>query len=93
MQTLPNPHAMERVFRKAQHLNLPNSTLVTLELRGFTGSCCDSGRLQVTDCGQWWYQCPAWGLKVSPLPGLFAQSLGTTLHNFEGIDVSPYYVC
>lgn len=64
MQTLPNPPLMQRVFKKAHHLNLPNSSIVVLELKGFTGSCCDSGRLQVAECGQWWYQCPNWGLKV-----------------------------
>jgi hypothetical protein len=66
MQTLPRQTLMEQVYKKAHHLNLPNSTIVTLDLAKFTGSCCDAGRYTVTECGHWWYQCPDWGLKVRP---------------------------
>lgn len=55
---------VRRVYESALHLNLPNSTMVTLDLGEFTGSCCDSGRYTVTECGHWWYQCPEWGLRV-----------------------------
>mmetsp|Transcript_434 Transcript_434/g.827 ORF Transcript_434/g.827 Transcript_434/m.827 type:complete len:130 (+) Transcript_434:1136-1525(+) len=26
------------------------------------GSCCDSGRMPFGNCGNWWYNCPKWGL-------------------------------
>ena len=64
MQSLPNQPLMSKIYKKAYHLNLPNSTTVTLSLRHMTGSCCDSGRYIVAECGRWWYQCPDWGLKV-----------------------------
>ena len=27
------------------------------------GSCCDDGRFYFKPCGNWWYNCPAWGLR------------------------------
>ena len=65
MQTLPDDKQVRKIYEKAHHLNLPNSTVVQLNLRHSSGSCCDSGRYTVTECGHWWYQCPEWGLKVS----------------------------
>ena len=67
LQTLPPTDAIQKAYRKAYHLNLPNSTVVTVDLHRMKGSCCDSGRYTVTECGHWWYQCPDWGLKVSVL--------------------------
>jgi len=26
------------------------------------GSCCDNGRFDFRDCGNWWYYCPNYGL-------------------------------
>ena len=48
-------------------LNLPNATIITLDYDEREASCCDNGRLIVHPCGQWWYQCPDWGLvNVNP---------------------------
>eukprot|EP00428_Durinskia_dybowskii_P068923 CAMPEP_0170392262 /NCGR_PEP_ID=MMETSP0117_2-20130122/20098_1 /TAXON_ID=400756 /ORGANISM="Durinskia baltica, Strain CSIRO CS-38" /LENGTH=405 /DNA_ID=CAMNT_0010648387 /DNA_START=321 /DNA_END=1538 /DNA_ORIENTATION=- len=64
MQTLPDPSPqLEKLYTSAPSLNLPNSTIVQLDMKEFKGSCCDSGRYEVTDCGRWWYQCGEWGLK------------------------------
>jgi len=27
------------------------------------GSCCDDGRFMFAPCGNWWYNCPEWGLR------------------------------
>ena len=27
------------------------------------GSCCDNGRFYFAPCGNWWYNCPDWGLR------------------------------
>lgn len=67
LQSLPPSPVTTRAYKKAYHLNLPNSTMVTLDLHVMKGSCCDSGRYTVTECGHWWYQCPEWGLKVCVL--------------------------
>lgn len=71
MQTLPlaktikRPDLQNKFYNHpaSQHLNLPNVSIVQLDLYESAGSCCDSGRLNVAPCGRWWYQCPDWGLK------------------------------
>ena len=65
MQTIPGSYPkLEKLYTSAPSLNLPNSTIVQLDMKEFKGSCCDNGRYEVTDCGRWWYQCGEWGLKV-----------------------------
>ena len=71
-QTLPLLQSIDiKRFRKfyGQHkfYDLPNATIITLDYDEREASCCDNGRLIVHQCGQWWYQCPDWGLvNVNP---------------------------
>lgn len=41
---------------------LPDVVLLTESLQESQGSCCDNGRYYFSNCGNWWYHCPLWGL-------------------------------
>jgi len=65
---------MPRAYPKFKHLwrgnpwqehliaSLANKTLV-VEHEDPLGSCCDDGRFYFANCGNWWYNCPNWGLR------------------------------
>jgi len=36
---------------------------VIIEHEDPLGSCCDDGRFYFAPCGNWWYNCPEWGLR------------------------------
>ena len=57
----------KRFYEQHTFYDLPNATIITLDYDEREASCCDNGRLVVHPCGQWWYQCPDWGLvNVNP---------------------------
>ena len=65
MQSIGNQFSSLYIYHK--FYNLPNATIITLDYDEREASCCDNGRLIVHQCGQWWYQCPDWGLvNVNP---------------------------
>lgn len=55
--------SMREVFHNAMHLNMVDVQIVTENLENAHGSCCDNGRFKVEPCGEWWYQCPEWGMR------------------------------
>jgi hypothetical protein len=42
--------------------SLSHIQLATEDDRVSRGSCCDDGRYVFAPCGNWWYNCPNWGL-------------------------------
>jgi hypothetical protein len=71
MQSNPLPKAYEPDLQSLwshgqphkSHLeSLKNVKLETEDAYMPRGSCCDDGRFDFKDCGNWWYYCPRWGL-------------------------------
>ena len=67
MQTIPLlqdfPTNMHRHWSKDSPQNVSDVRLITENSTQVMGSCCDDGRYQFGNCGTWWYNCKAFGLK------------------------------